>query len=343
LAVVILVVAVGGYLVVRGTHAAGLPGDVNSDGTVNVFDLSILLSKWGTAGGSSDLNGDGTVNVFDLSIVLSHWGETGSPGPSSSVSPSPTGSPSPKTWSCVTSDMDVSSFNSNCPQGFGNFYNNYAGITDNGSVDNGRDELNVNQNVWGAGGTDYTQTLFANSPGDWEIVGNVTNNTSGQVLTFPSAGWYPDEHGIDSYSSINSSWNVTMPAADGITVGWAAYDLWFNGWNDEVMIQAYVDENSDYDCDVVDTFTVSGITWNMCQFGSERVWRPGSAVGNLHNQAVGSLDILAILKHMESDNSEPDKLPAGSTWYAASFGFEVSHTNGPQAFEVNNFSWSAQQ
>jgi hypothetical protein len=54
--------------------ASGKPGDINGDGTVNVFDLSILLSKWGTSDPATDLNSDGTVNVFDLSILLSNWG-----------------------------------------------------------------------------------------------------------------------------------------------------------------------------------------------------------------------------------------------------------------------------
>jgi hypothetical protein len=49
-------------------------GDLNGDGVVDVFDLSILLSEWGTQNATADLNKDGTVNVFDLSILLSHWG-----------------------------------------------------------------------------------------------------------------------------------------------------------------------------------------------------------------------------------------------------------------------------
>jgi hypothetical protein len=49
-------------------------GDINGDGQVNIFDLSTLLSKWGTSGTPADLNNDGTVNIFDLSILLSHWG-----------------------------------------------------------------------------------------------------------------------------------------------------------------------------------------------------------------------------------------------------------------------------
>jgi hypothetical protein len=49
-------------------------GDLNNDGSVNIFDLSILLSKYNTSTASADLNNDGIVNVFDLSILLSHYG-----------------------------------------------------------------------------------------------------------------------------------------------------------------------------------------------------------------------------------------------------------------------------
>lgn len=54
-------------------------GDMNNDNTVNVLDLSSLLSNWGkTSSGwnnaKCDINGDGTVTVLDLSILLSKWG-----------------------------------------------------------------------------------------------------------------------------------------------------------------------------------------------------------------------------------------------------------------------------
>jgi hypothetical protein len=48
--------------------------DLNADNQVNVFDLSILLSKWGTADATSDINDDGSVGILDLSILLSSWG-----------------------------------------------------------------------------------------------------------------------------------------------------------------------------------------------------------------------------------------------------------------------------
>ena len=53
--------------------------DLNGDGTVNVFDLSILESDWGTSGHRGDINLDGTVNATDLSILLSQWGKAPTP------------------------------------------------------------------------------------------------------------------------------------------------------------------------------------------------------------------------------------------------------------------------
>jgi hypothetical protein len=54
--------------------------DIKGDGTVDVFDLSILLATFGTSVGSpnynpkADLNANGPVDVFDLSIFLSYYG-----------------------------------------------------------------------------------------------------------------------------------------------------------------------------------------------------------------------------------------------------------------------------
>jgi hypothetical protein len=50
------------------------PGDLNNDGAVNILDLSILLSNYGTTNAVADINHDSTVNIFDLSILLSNYG-----------------------------------------------------------------------------------------------------------------------------------------------------------------------------------------------------------------------------------------------------------------------------
>ena len=55
------------------------PADFNADGSVNAFDLALLLGSWGPCPDPrddcpADLDGDGNVNAFDLAILLGSWG-----------------------------------------------------------------------------------------------------------------------------------------------------------------------------------------------------------------------------------------------------------------------------
>jgi len=67
---------IGAYQFSGSSGGGPVVGDLNNDGHVNVFDLSIFLSHWQQAGSSlpEDFNHDNTVNIFDLSILLSHYG-----------------------------------------------------------------------------------------------------------------------------------------------------------------------------------------------------------------------------------------------------------------------------
>jgi hypothetical protein len=63
-----------GDLVLQGAPS-DRKGDLNQDGKVDVVDLGILLSNWGsTSKPPADLNKDGVVDVVDLGILLSNWG-----------------------------------------------------------------------------------------------------------------------------------------------------------------------------------------------------------------------------------------------------------------------------
>jgi len=77
-ALVIIVFATLGSHFLFTSRAATLTGDLNGDGVVNIFDLSIFLSHWQQSGSGlpEDFNNDGLVNIFDLSMLLSNYGKT---------------------------------------------------------------------------------------------------------------------------------------------------------------------------------------------------------------------------------------------------------------------------
>ena len=52
-----------------GYHPRSLVADMNSDGVVNILDLVLVASQFGTTGTTADLNGDNTVNIQDLVLV----------------------------------------------------------------------------------------------------------------------------------------------------------------------------------------------------------------------------------------------------------------------------------
>jgi chitodextrinase len=57
------------------TSLSQKPGDLNGDGQVDLFDISILLSNWGATNQPQyDLNGNGMIDIFDLSILLTNYG-----------------------------------------------------------------------------------------------------------------------------------------------------------------------------------------------------------------------------------------------------------------------------
>ncbi len=56
-------------------HQRPCPADLDDDGTVNAFDLAILLGSWGPCEGcQADFNGDGAINAADLAQLLGAWG-----------------------------------------------------------------------------------------------------------------------------------------------------------------------------------------------------------------------------------------------------------------------------
>ena len=54
-----------------------IPGDVNDDGLVNIFDINLVSAHWGETGPVGDANEDMQVNIFDINLISSNWTPTG--------------------------------------------------------------------------------------------------------------------------------------------------------------------------------------------------------------------------------------------------------------------------
>jgi hypothetical protein len=60
-----------------GTVKVTIPGDINGDGVVNIFDLGIITGNWQQtvppAPANADILGVGIINLLDLGMVTGHW------------------------------------------------------------------------------------------------------------------------------------------------------------------------------------------------------------------------------------------------------------------------------
>jgi hypothetical protein len=214
-------------------------------------------------------------------------------------------------------------------------------------------DITVGNNVWSEPSGGWSQTLNATSPASWNVIANFPAGIT-SVRSFPNTGqtqnWINGTNlpaALSTWSSMVSSYSVSLNAHRG-TVGEAAYDLWLDDWNNEVMIQTDFAGDSlrprcDMDDDVITAQTFGGTNgvpiqrWNLCQFGSELIWQPPTGT----NYSSDKVDVMAMLTWLEK-NGGGKYLPANPTLTAISFGFEICSTGGQdESFQVNNFSFIA--
>jgi len=269
--------------------------------------------------------------VLAVSGITAPWKSKSADVPARSANATSTSAASSGTsiYSCVTSD-----YRGRC----GPYdYRLITGATQWGTP-------SVDQNVWSPI-QGQTQTLYANSPGDWKVASKVpAGNTS--VTTYPNAGAGYNEQPLSDFSSVTSTFDETMPHTDG-TSAWAMYDLWFNNWGFEVMIQHDFVGNGPCDYDAVATFGGSnGVPqrlWGLCSWGNVFAWKlaaPGSTAGGTQtmNMSSGTIDIKAMVEWLVSHGY----MAADPTITNLSYGWEICSTNGvEQTFAVSSYSLAA--
>jgi hypothetical protein len=214
----------------------------------------------------------------------------------------------------------------------------------------------LDQNVW-AGVTGQTQSMRANSPGDWQVTSYIKpgSNPSNAVTTYPNSGFDINEPNtlLTSMPDITSTFADTVPAASTGASGWQGYDLWFNSWGDEEMIQTQYVNAAPCSYDAVQQFKEPGTgteqTFGLCNFGGpggEKVWHlvpDGTVVGGnaVLNETSGSVDITAMTDYLISNGYMKTSTPASTTVTALSAGFEIVQSPVNTTWGYSNLTFSA--
>jgi hypothetical protein len=192
----------------------------------------------------------------------------------------------------------------------------------------------VGQDVWSPI-SGWQQTLYATGPGNWLVTANMPAGNRA-VVSYPNTGAAYGEQPLSKFSQIYSSFSENMNAT-AATSAWATYDLWFNNWGNEVMIQHDFAGNGP--CTFIATQSFGGShgvplqPWGLCKFGTELIWKLTSG-----SEQTGSVDILSMVTWLETHGY----LPADSTITDLSYGFEICSTGGvSENFQVKSFSITA--
>jgi hypothetical protein len=54
-----------------------IPGDVNYDGVVDIFDVNLVSAHWAESGPTADANADYIIDIFDVNLISANWSPSG--------------------------------------------------------------------------------------------------------------------------------------------------------------------------------------------------------------------------------------------------------------------------
>jgi hypothetical protein len=207
----------------------------------------------------------------------------------------------------------------------------------------------VNQDPWSGG--QGAQLLTAHSVQNWSVTATDTDpsNAPGEVLTYPDASvnYYQagstasSKYQLNNISSLTSDFAENMPSNSDLNAE-AAYDMWLNNWQTEVMV--WVDTSPGKDRNLADSgdTLVGNYTYGGQQFS---LWRNGSGITGFyiflldHSESSGTVDLKSMLETMVSLSY----IPSTSTLTEIPFGWEISDTGGkPVTFSMSKFDVNLQ-
>lgn len=284
-----------------------------------------------------------------------NWPAQIGPAPSPSPTATPTSSPSPSPSPTQTGGACTAMIGQNC------------GPYDDTNIPmaNGYDTYVGNQAVNVQSGT--TQTITANSPGDWSMqatdkplgftgvqtfpdVQQLTNDWCGSVTNFASCS-NPTDMPLGSLNSLTVTYNETSPHGTNDIYEFAP-DVWNDNYGSDVMFWADTSPTRCTDngldaSQIIGQATLSGQQWTVYRYGGQAgdeimfILDGGSDQDPVDNgtcaqQSSGTIDILAGFKWLVNNGfmSGLGKLSQLNT------GWEVTSADNA-TFSMNSYSIGA--
>ncbi|TDW87806.1 MULTISPECIES: hypothetical protein [Kribbella] len=194
----------------------------------------------------------------------------------------------------------------------------------------------VNNNKWNEGEAG-PQSIHACGFNSWYVTSDQKELASnpGSVKTYPDTQKNFPDKAISSFGSIKSTYANSQSAPSSGEYNWS-YDIWLNGLgNEELMIWTnyrYPGSLPPGDAQDKATATIGGHTftaWKRGAVGSRYI-----ALAMTDQKAVSSVDLKAVFDWLVSKGwlSGTDKVSA------IEYGVEISSTNGPQTFRLDDYS-----
>jgi hypothetical protein len=220
------------------------------------------------------------------------------------------------------------------------------------------------------------QTMYAADPGNWYVIDNFPTGQT-EIWTYPNSDaiYLSAPPLVSSFSYIYSSFAENMNLNPN-TDAEAAYDIWLNGYANEVMIWNDVSNRGgpNYYGGCTPKLSAQAVfggshgvpkhLWNLAVCGSELVWQldqpslelcsarndqhggPGFphesidvGTGSVYGITKGSVDVLAMLTWLMNNGY----LPSDSALDQLEYGFEIASTGGVnERFQVTGWSVTEQ-
>jgi hypothetical protein len=193
----------------------------------------------------------------------------------------------------------------------------------------------VNNNIWNESEAG-PQTLYACAWNSWYIISDQPGaGTDDSVKSYPDTQKHVNIP-LSTMTTIPSTFHVSTPSGGGAvtpnTKQWnAAYDLWLDNFNTEVMVWTNWTANWQYWYGVYGgvNVTIDGVAYSAYYDGTEAMWFIRQNVTN-----NGSVDLAAILRWAVNQGW----LQNTQVLHEIEYGFEVLYTGEPTRFDLINYT-----